>query len=122
MGLQSFSVSFSISFDYSGSSNALDCTPHLLATLPPSVLTVALDINFPFVVQAAAINVNWSEVHVALARVGRQIRRAKGEGRVKIIVSNDGAMIEEEERNNVESLFMDNFSMIKDLLQIEFSP
>lgn len=121
-GLQTFSLSFSISFDYSGSCNALDCTPQLLATLPLTVSCVTLDINFAFVVQAAAINLNWVPVHHALARMGKQLRRGKGAGEVKIIVGSDGMIIQEEEKSSVEMLFKEKFYSIRDILRIRFSP
>ena len=125
ISLTHFSLAFSISFDYSGASNALDCTPQLLATLPPSVSHITLHINFPFVVQAAAINLNWNDVHFALVRMGSGSRGVRGLGGkgvkdVRIVVGNDGVSVGEEERSNVETLFKEKFYMIKDILRVEF--
>lgn len=119
--LTTFSLALSLSFNYTGSSNALDCTPQLLATLPPSVSAIALHINFAFVVQAAAINLNWNDVHYALARLTRQLKKG-GRGQLRIVVSNDGATIDEEERCTVQALFMEKFFLVKDYLSVEFAP
>ncbi|KAI0094279.1 hypothetical protein BDY19DRAFT_988139 [Irpex rosettiformis] len=127
--LTHFKLSFSISFDYSGASNALDCTPQLLTTLSPSVSHITLFINFPFVVQAAAINLNWNDVHFALVRMGsgsRGVRGLGGKGMgvrdVRIVVANEGVKVNVEERENVEILFKEKFYMIKDILRVEFEP
>ncbi|KAI0697528.1 hypothetical protein BC835DRAFT_1519101 [Cytidiella melzeri] len=122
MGLQTFTLAFSVSFNHSGSSNALDCVPQLLATLPPSVSSIILKMNFVFVVQAAALNLNWSDVHFALARLGRQLRGGKGAGKIEIVIANEGIAIELEERKSVEALFKEKFLMIKDILKVNFSP
>lgn len=123
VSLQAFTLSFSLSFDYSGSSNAVDCTPQLLATLPPSVRSVTLDMNFVYVVQAAAVNLHWGDVHTALARIGRQLRgRGKRSGGIRFVLANEGMRIEDEERNGVEAFFMEKFHMVNDVLKVEFSP
>ncbi len=109
-------------------------------------------VDFPFVVQAAAVNVDWSGVVWALVRVcgvsgatrstGKAAKRgesersplpslpvsARGSGgtsgvkRVTLVVQNDGAHIGEEERRNVEMLFEEKFWLIRDVLSVEFDP
>lgn len=104
-------------------------------------------VGFPFVVQAAVVNADWSNVAWALVRVcggatsstskaakrGESERStlpslpARGGGtagvkRVRLIVQNDGARIGEEERRNVEMLFEEKFWLIRDVLSVEFDP
>lgn len=115
--LRSFTLSIDISFDYTGSSNALDCTPQILATLPPSVTSFTLNMNFPYVVQAAAIGLNWTALHRALNACKRQLQNG-----VCFVVGNEGIRIPEEERSGVVALFEERFHMIKNTLKVEFSP
>ncbi|KAI0782362.1 hypothetical protein BC629DRAFT_1440722 [Irpex lacteus] len=67
--LRTLSLHLLTSFSYSGSTTALDCTPHLLGTLNRSVEEVRMVVGFPFVVQAAVVNADWSNVVWALVRV-----------------------------------------------------
>lgn len=131
-------------------------------------------VDFPFVVQAAAVNVDWSAVVWALVRVcggrggasgnssiggsslagggrgsaggkvdsgkggagkrattertalvGRGVVGGGGVGDVRVVrlvVQNDGARIEEEERRGVEGLFEEKFWLVGDVLRVEFDP
>ena len=83
--------------------------------MPPSVRQLTLHFNFILVVQAAAINLNWAPTRDAITRFKRQLDV------VTIAVSNEGNLIQEDERKSVERLFFERFHPVRAILRVTFA-